>query len=242
MTFKRILMQAVDASPGGGTGTPPAQPSTPPAAAPAPAAQPAPPPAAPAQAAPTSLTPEQARAVENSVNAALRRAGVGTRPNETPSATPTPAGTPATPDIARLRALDRALASTGHATRLDEVAYQRLERDFVAESPTDARSWVDSYFKGFGFAPPAAAPAPPITPPTPAPNAPAPAPTPQPGNARPVSDGGGPPASGGHVEDIDLLSLSEADRKHLAQTKGNTWYTDTYLRQLRERGTKVRVR
>jgi hypothetical protein len=259
--IKRILMQAVDANgAGGGTGAPPAQPSTPPAAAPAPAAPPTPP-AAPAPGAPpaATLAPELARAVENSVNAALRRAGVlgqnGTPPQAAAAAALAPA-TPAQPqpDISQLRALDRALTATGRAAALDETAYRRLERDFVAEQPPDARTWVDSYFRGFGIVQMAGTPAPaaaPTPPSAPAPNTPpatqpppaaaAPAGTQQPQpNGQPASNAGGPPAPQQHLEDIDLIGASEADRKHLLQTKGLKWYTDTYERQLRDRRVKVR--
>lgn len=258
--LKRILMQAVGDNAGGGTGAPPAQPSTPPAAPPP--AAPSTPPAAPAPGAPpAALSPEMARIVENSVNAALRRAGVlgtnGTPPQGAP-APAAPAATPASapaPDLSRLRALDRALTATGRGAQLEDAAYQRLERDFVAEQPPDARTWVESYFRGFGVVQTAATPAP-ATPPAgqpaaPAPNTPpatqpppaaaAPAGTqpPQP-NGQPASNAGGPPAPREHPEDIDLISASEADRAHLLKNKGLKWYTDTYERQLRDRRVRVR--
>jgi len=258
--LKRILMQAVGDTAGGGTGAPPAQPSTPPATAVPPPAAPSTPPAAPAPGAPAAatLTPELARAVENSVNAALRRAGLlgQNGPQPTPSAQPAlataPAPQAAQQDLGRLRALDRALSTSGIAARLDERAYQRLERDFIQESPTDATEWAWEYVRGFGItrtagtpapatppaAPPASAPTtPPATQPPPA--AAAPAGTQQP-NTQPVSNGGGPPAPREHVEDVDLVGASQADREHLLKTKGLKWYTDTLEKQMRDRRVRVR--
>lgn len=256
--LKRILMQAVgEPAGGGGTGAPPAQPSTPPAAAPAPAAPPAPP-AAPAQGAPpAALSPDIARAVENSVNAALRRAGVigqnGASPtNAQPTAAPT---APAQPqgvqpqDLSAILALHRTLTMTGLGQRMEETAIRRMERDIVQERPEDTRSWVESYARGFGVvqatgqpaAPAPASPAPaattpPATQPT---GAAAPAGTQQP-NAVPMSNAGGPPAPREHVEDVDLTGASIADRDHLLKTKGIKWYTDTLERQLRDKRIRVR--
>jgi hypothetical protein len=254
--FKRILMQAVDAGgAGGGTGAPPAQPSTP-AAAPAPPAAPVTPSPAPAPGAPAAATlaPELARAVENSVNAALRRAGVlgpnGATPQVQPPAA-TAAGTAPQPDLVQLRALDRALTATGRGAALDEAAYRRLERDFSAEQPPDARTWVDAYFRGFGIVQTAGQPAPaaatppagaPTTPPAatpPAAGAPVPAGT-QPPTTQPVSNAGGPPAPREQLEGIDLIGASVADREHLLKTKGIKWYTDTMEQQLRNKRVSVR--
>jgi hypothetical protein len=197
-----------------------------------------------------------ARLVENSVNAALRRAGVlgqnGTPPQAPAAAAPTAPAAQPQPDITQLRALDRALTATGRGSALDETAYRRLERDFVAEQPPDARTWVESYFRGFGVVQTAgtpaaaptgqpAAPAPTTPPATPPPAAAAPAGTQPPApNGQPASNAGGPPAPREHPEDVDLIGASEADRAHLLKAKGLKWYTDTYERQLRDRRVRVR--
>jgi len=253
LNAKRILMVAVGASPGGGGAA--AQPTTD-LAAPAPAA--GTPAAAPAAAITPPPTPAQgpapvdvaqlARAVSDSVFAELRRAGV-VKKAAAPAATDTPAATPAaqpTQDVGKLRALDRALMSTGLASRLvDDDAYRRIERDFMAESPDDARDWATRYFAGFGVVTPAAPAATPAAAaaaasPNAAQPASSPAPTPQPTNVRPASDAGGPPPPRQHLEDVDLVSASVADREALLKSKGLKWYTDTLHNQMRDRKIKLR--
>lgn len=193
----------------------------------------------------------------DSVFAELRRQGVvgaGNRGRQQAGSgdPPAPAGAaPAAPgsnDIGRLRALDRALNTTGHAQRLNDAAYARLEREYLAESPEDARAWVSSYFEGFGVSPqaPAAAPSPAAGPASPAataqPSQPAgpPATTPQPTNQRPASDAGGPPAPSPHIEDLDLLSATPAQRNELVRTKGLKWFNDRLHAQMRDKRFQLR--
>lgn len=229
MNLKRILMTAAD-QPGGSTTAPPA--TTPPAvSATTPPAQPQ------AQGAPV-LTADAIRAMltehKDSLFAELRRAGVfGTKPlrssNTTTSDPPQPPVAAAGADPTSLRALDRALTRAGHATRLTEAQYSRLERAFVAEAPENVEGWVTAYFEGWGSAPT-----------TPAPTGASTAAAPQPRSAVPVSDGGTPPAPQVPIEQRDILSLSDEDRAHLVKTKGPAWYREQLRKQTQGKAVRLR--
>jgi hypothetical protein len=168
----RILMNAQpgDGSPGG---------------APPPAAVPTPAPPPPAQGDVASLIADQVKnlapaivqQVNDAVFANLRRAGVlgeggGKKPaGGTGTEPPTPATPPPAGDNNRslLRSFDRATAKLG----LSDAAVERMEREFLAERPTDVAGWVKSYLSDFGINQGAATP--PAQPPTQQQQPPAPA-------------------------------------------------------------------
>lgn len=82
-----------------------------------------------------------AASVRDSVFADLRRTGQ-LKQAKPPAETTNPGQSAAGPDLARLRQLDRAIARTGVGASLKDSIYQRMERDFQAESPPDAEAWV----------------------------------------------------------------------------------------------------
>jgi hypothetical protein len=228
MIIKRILMTAADS--GGASAIPPAA---------APAPTPAPAPAAQAGTAAPGAQPDVAaliaqasQAASDKVFADLRRAGVlGPKPKA-----PASGGTPEapqqqpTPDV-DLRSLDRVLSRTGHATRLSESQYRRVEQAFRAEAPTDTEQWVKDYFEGWASA-------------STAPAAPASA---SQGNAAPpqrtgppVSDVGNPPAPTTPLEERPILSMTAAERQALLDKKGAVWYRDTLAKQ--SKGAVIKLR
>lgn len=226
--LKRILMNVADGSPGSGA---PAAPVVPAAPAAAPAT-----PAAPAQGA-APLTREDLKSfaaeVQNGVFANLRRAGVlgneQPKPKAGEGAPTTEVAAPA-PDAMSLRRLDRALARSGRV--LESTMYDRLEKLYAAEAPSDAERWVTEFFSGFGSpAPAAAAPA-------------AAAPNPNPPATNPtgptVSDRGAPAATKVPPEEANILTMSDADRKALIASKGLKWYAQKFREQMK--GVRVSVR
>lgn len=215
MLIKRICMQEADASPGSGQ---------------APVPAPTEPQAQGAAATPDigQIVSDALRQQRDSIFAELRRSGVlGSEKKSKSTETPAP---PAAhqPDLGRLRQLDRALARTPHASRLNDAAYARLERAFVDEAPSDASQWLADYFEGMGIAQHQAAP-------SAATAAPAPA-----RSATPVSDGGTPPAPRAPLEDRDILSLSKEDRDHLIKQKGPKWYIARVLEQNKGKSVSVK--
>lgn len=224
--IKRILMTAADNAGGSSAGQPPA--GTP-APAPAPA-QPQAQGAAPAQ--PIDVDAIVSK-VHDKLFASLRQSGVfGSRPRATTPAAPEPppAASGEVPQI-DLRSLDRTLGRMGHAARLSESQYRRIEAAYRAEAPSDTEAWVKEYFEGWGVASNQSAPAPQ-----------APAGTTAPSQARstpPVSDGGSPPAPTTPLEERDILSLSAEDRAHLQKTKGAKWYREQLAKQTK--GMAIRL-
>lgn len=224
--LKRIFMTAADNA--GGSSPTPGQPA-PGNGQPAPA----PAPAAPAQGA-APQTPVDvnaiATAVHDKVFAALRQAGVlGGKPPKanTPAAPDAPAAaSTAVPEI-DLRSLDRVLGRSGHAQRLNEAQYRRIEAAYRAEAPGDTEQWVKEYFEGWGHAPNSSS--------APAGGTTAAAPR----SGPPVSDGGSPPAPQAPLEERDIMSLSPEDRAHLQKTKGARWYREQLVKQTK--GKSIRV-
>jgi hypothetical protein len=234
--LKRILMEGADG--GGGSSGGNAAPNGSPAggAAPSSAQQPA-----QSQAQGTSITREELvtlmREERNGIFADLRRAGVigddSKKPKAKPSDSAPNSGTPSSgPDALKMRSLDRELARAGIASKLNERQYQRLEREFATDNPDDVSGWLKEYF---GDLSPAASSQPAGASPA-AGQQPS---TPQAQNARPVSDAGAPPAAKTPLEEQDLLTMSEADRRHLQQTKGIKWFTDTLEKQVRDKRFKL---
>jgi hypothetical protein len=202
----RILMADADATPGTGTSPPaPVQPADP---------------QAQGGTAPTIDAKSLAQQVENSVHAALRRLGVTGQKSKTTDEAPAGAGQQ--PDYGKLRALDRALTLSPYAGTLTDAAYARMERDFLAEAPPDAKAWLKDYVESFGVRAPAAAPA-----------AASPAASPQPRSAVPVSDGGSPTAPQVPLEERQMLKLTPEERDHVLKTKGVRWYLDKLKEQTR---------
>lgn len=249
MHLKRIFMNTVGAngaSPGSGQapGTPPAQQQSAPAGGGVPTgSQPQPQSAPTPQAQGAATLPADAidtivAKVTDGVFATLRRAGVlKQQPQPKPTTQPGDAGTAAqaaapTVDVMRMRALDRAVTRAGMADRLDGAAYTRLERAFVEEAPDDVDGWVGGYFRGMGVQQQAAQQQPQPQPQNGA--------APQPNNAHPASDRGSPPAPKVAPEDVDLIKMSDADRKALVRDKGLGWYWENLMKQLR--GRKVTTR
>lgn len=227
----RYLMNVADGSPGGGAPAAPGAPVVTPTPAPAPA---------PAQgAAPTIDRATEDALIKKGRDAAfaeLRRNGhlkkSYVEPNDGDGAGGSN-GKPATPasnDSSAYRRLDRALNRSGHAARLSDAQYGRLERAFAAETPDDADGWVKDYFDGLGAAPPAGAP-PATTTTTVTP--------PATGATPPVTARGTPAASQVPIEEANLLKLTDDDRKALIASKGLKWFTQKYQEQLK--GVRIKV-
>lgn len=232
----RILMNAVGGSPGGGALPTPSDPPAP-APTPTPTVVPTTPPAQggapqPDQAARDAQLIKQGR---DAAYAELRRSGALKKSYV--QATEGRANPPSTPQGNAgaehdLRRLDRALTRSGHGSKLkSDLAHQRLERAFIDEAPDDIDGWLTEYFGDSGATPAAAAP-PPAAAPNNAPPSPA-APT-------PISNRGAPAAPQVPPEDVNILKMSESDRKALIQQKGLKWYTERLRAQTR--GTRVRVK
>jgi hypothetical protein len=167
--------------------------------------------------------------VRDSLFAELRKAGVFEKQKAAPAAKPAESSTQSQPDLAKLRRLDRGVVESGLSGRIPDAAYQRAERDFVADDPADVTSWLRDYFPGLGGS---STPQPAVT----APQAPAP----KPQNAQPVSDRGAPPPSQVPLAEADLVTMSESDRAHLIKEKGLRWYKDHLAGQLKGRRMLLR--
>lgn len=215
--YKRILMNEADSGSGNGA----AVPSTPDSPA-TPQAQGA---AAPAtldalMSALDKRLEERDQKLHDKVFAALRRdGGLSKKPNQ-PSADAAPVNTQ--PSVTDFRSLDRALAKSGLADRLSDSAYKRLEKAFAEDSPADAHAWVKDYFDGFGTSP--------ATQPSSQPSSPAK--TEQPAAPHPVSNRGAPQAVQTPVEELNLWSASDADRKAFIAQKG----VRAYVQKLQQQG------
>jgi hypothetical protein len=230
--LKRIFMTAADNA--GGSSPAPGQPA-PAGGQPAPAPAPAQPPAQGA----ASQTPIDVNAIASAVHdkvfAALRQAGVlgAKAPRATTPAAPDPSNPAVTTEVPQidLRSLDRVLGRTGHAARLSEQQYRRIETAYRQEAPDNTEQWVASYFEGWGQAPNPSAPASTTPAGTTA--------STQNRSAQPVSDGGSPPAPTAPLEERDIMSMSQEDRMHLQRTKGTAWYRAQLAKQTK--GKTIRV-
>lgn len=228
MNLRRILMNAADASPGSGTAsTDAAQSDT------------------QAQGAGASSTVDIAAIVteavskavasateqtRNSIFAEMRRTGQIEKSKPAKTEPTADKGAPAQPDLSRLRMLDRALAKTPYAARLNDKQYARLERDFVSESPDDAATWLSDYFGDLGTA---AAPAAAGT------TAPEPA-APSPRTSPPASDGGAPAPSRVPLAERRVQDMTASDRAHLIKEKGLSFYKSKVFAELQ--GQSVRLK
>jgi len=216
LNFSRILLNAADGSPGGGSPSGPTTPPTPQAQA----------------ASPSFVTKDDlksfAEEMRNGLFADLRRAGAlgkdskPKRGDEAPASEQPPV-TQAGPDPMKLRELDRAVARLGGAAKLSDAAYKRMERAFVEEGPGDAATWAKEYLGDFGIAPQTAGATTPSQTTTHDPN------------RQPVSNAGGVPGSAIPLEERSLIGMSESDVNHLIKTKGLQWYARRYTQDMRGR-------
>jgi hypothetical protein len=230
LRFKRILMNEVDAGSGNG-------------AAPAPTAS-----VEPSQAqgdaitlSKTDLAALVATAAEKAVASAkdslfaeARRTFTGKQTKTKTDDAPTQTNAPTQIDPFKMRRLDFAMTKTGIAADLTPTQYERAHRDYAAEAPDDAESWIKDYFHGHGkFAPPvtqatAATVTQPVTSTTSQPAKP------------PVSDRGTPPVSAVPLEEQDIYAMSPGDRDALRRQKGDKWFTDRILDQSKRHTVKLR--
>jgi hypothetical protein len=222
--FKRILMNAADGSPGGGSSPAPTSPTNPPAQG---------------GAQPQYVTKDDLKSfadeMRNGLFADARRAGMLGKDSKTKQPQrggdeDPPSSSPATaPDPMKFRELDRAVTRLGFADKLDDTAFKRMERAFIEEAPTDAAAWVKGFLGGFGLAQSAPATAAEQKPTT----------TVTDPKRPPVSNAGGVPTSQVPIEERSLIGMSESDINHLVKTKGIQWVRQTLYRQLR--GVRVQV-
>jgi hypothetical protein len=213
----RILMSEVDASSGNGAVAP--------SVAVSPSESAASVPTAPAGGVDVDAI---AAKVRDSLFAELRRAGMfeKQKPAQPPVKGESPSAN-AQPDPLKLRSLDRALAKSGLASSLSDSQYQRAERAFASEDPSDVEGWTRDYFAGFGMPTPS-----PVTQPAQQPA--------QPLNARPASDRGSPPAPQVPLYEQKLRDLTEADRSALIKEKGLGWYRTKLASDLKGQPIKLR--
>lgn len=227
--LKRILMNQVDASPGNSAGAAPA-------AVPD-EVQPQAQGAAPISITQADLDAAIASAVDrgiakarDSLYAEARRSASGQKPAKA-SDSPPSAAAQATLDPLKLRSLDRALAKTGLASRLTDSQYQRAEKAFAAEDPSDAEAWTSDYFAGFSGSPST------TTQPSAAPAAAIPAQPAQPTNAQPASSRGAPPAPQVPLDEMNVWTMSVADRDAFIAKHG----TKKYLEKARQQGRNISI-
>lgn len=213
--FKRILMAEADAATG--------------AAAPvvveaSTAAEPQ------AQAAPPSPSVDVdaiTMKVSDAVFAALRKSGAFDKSPKTKTDAPAQAAPSASEERTLLRGLDRAIAQLGFEP--NAAQYARVERDLLADKPTDVTAYVKDYFP----APKASTPAAPAAVQAPAAKAAVPL------NDKPASDRGS-PASTVPLIERDLVTMSESDRNALIKEKGHGWYVKQLAAQLKGRPISLR--
>lgn len=220
----RILRNQEGASPGGGAAPPPAQqPTTPPAQGAAP------------------LTRDDLKSfaddVRNGVFAELRRSGVlADKPKAKAAAKDdeTPNGTTAQP-AADPRRFDRTMVRLGIGPKLSERQMMALERDFLADNPSDPDAFIKQWASDFGIA---------LEQPKPAGTAAAGAQQQGQGQAQqqtvtqPITARGAPPPSQVPVEEVNLWTCSQADRDAYANKHG----ASKYFERLREQGKNVKVK
>jgi len=126
-----------------------------------------------------------------------------------------------------LREFDREVAKRGLNDKISPSQWSRAEKALLAERPDDLSSWFGDYFTGFGGSP---ATAPVVQPAT---NQPAP--KPEPVAPHPVSNRGAPQATTVPIEEMDLVTASDADRAAFIKQKGNRVYMQTLQKQLKGR-------
>jgi hypothetical protein len=130
-------------------------------------------------------------ATRNALFAEMRKQGlIGEKPKTAPTtqapaqaANPTAPTAPVEPD---LRKFDRAVNKASVA--LSDEQYDRMEKLFKIEAPSDVAGWVNDFIDTWGLRKPQAPSAPVATPQTPQPAAP-----PAPATAVPVTNTGNPP-------------------------------------------------
>ncbi|HTJ43036.1 MAG TPA: hypothetical protein VL463_13120 [Kofleriaceae bacterium] len=234
MYLRKMLMNAVDASPGNGAVQPAASATAPISGTPAaPTSTPAQPQAQGGADFAEALAAAEKR-IRDSMYADLRRRGLlkddkpGTSGAAAPS-TDTPPPTQQTAQPVDVQAMVKAaLARQGSFNRMlnaydaNTAQAELVERMFTLENPSDAdiASWVKSIADGMGLKPRGQAPAPsaqaaPATPPVP------PTQPPQAANAVPITSGGSAPPPTGVNADKFTLATSEADFKSYQRTHGN---------------------
>lgn len=226
--IKRILMNEADKSPGGG-GLPATVPPT----------------APPANQGAAPLTREDlqafAKATHDGIFAELRRTGVlregkpKAKEKVTEGDPPETSNATSAPDPIKMRGLDRVVSRLGYAAQLNETSYQRLERAFIEDQPSDPEAWVKDYFSGFGVAQPTTQAKPADPPPAGTTTTAKPGQNPK---TDPITSRGAPPTGTVPVEDINLWTASEADRDAYIRAKGIRGYTA----KLREQGKSIRIR
>lgn len=163
--------------------------------------------------------------VSNAVFAALRKSGAfDEKPSKTTKEAPAAAPS-ASEERTLLRGLDRAIAQLGFEP--SSTQYARIERDLLADKPSDVSAYVRDYFPAAKASQPAAA----VAPATTAPVVKSTGPT--------VSDRGAPAATVPLVE-RDLVTMSDSDRASLIKEKGLTWYRNQLAGQLKGRPISLR--
>lgn len=130
-----------------------------------------------------------------------------------------------------LRDFDRSLSKLGLTDKVSSSQWSRAEKALLAERPDDVSSWVEDYFKGFGASPVAAPVAQSATIQM--------APRPDPIAPHPVSNRGAPQAAQTPVEELDLVTASQADRDAFIKQKGNREYIKTLQKQLKGRPVAI---
>lgn len=156
-----------------------------------------------------------ARAVRDALHADARRADQGKIPK---TKTKDSDSAPSAFDPVALRGLDRALTRAGYSP--NESQYKRMEKAFIEEGVSDADGWVRDYFDGLGVAKTAT-------------QIPHPA-TQLPANENPVSNRGTPPPSRVPIEEANMLTMSDDDRKTLLDKIGLRAFNDRLRVQMRD--------
>lgn len=225
MYLKRILMNAADETGGSGNG---AAPVAPPASESVPQAQGDHVTLSKADldAMIASGAAKAVADVKDSIYAEARRTFSESKKSKPPAETPSATAPSPAPDATRLRALDRALAKSGHAERLSETQYKRIERLFAEESPDDASVWVNDYFDGLGVKHQ------PVTQPQAAHTA-------KPVADHPVSNRGAPPPAQVPIDELDLFTASDSDRAAYIKAKGPKAYVAQLQKQAKGRPVRL---
>lgn len=237
--LKRILMAEADAGASGGAAPSGAAPTTTPTAAPTANANPQAQGAASQEtnAVAAAVAAELAKALpelKNSIFAEARRVFTEKRnpkPAEPTTTTEAPKALEPSEERSMLRDFDRALTKLKLTDSISPTQWSRAEKALLAERPTDVSEWAKDYFQGYGAQ--QQVPSPAGSPAAPAPQA-APAPK-QPVADQPVSNRGAPPTAQIALDEIDLPTASEADRKAYLDKKGPKAFAELLNRQLKGR-------
>lgn len=169
-------------------------------------------------------------AVKDSIYAEARRTFAGSKkdkpskdPDATPQQAPAVAQLSATEERAYLRGLDRYIATKGLAPNASQ--YERAEKALLGERPESVESWAADYFDGWGAAKPQPAQ-------TQA------APSTRPATEHPMSNRGAPPPAQTPIEEIDLFTATDSDRKAFIAAKGPKAYVAALQKQAKGRTVK----